>query len=78
MFKYLPTPNFVAAANIGSEDPAEQAILDILILLGKFHRPVDDTTICKWVKKKYDITVDELDVCIYLSLYVTVGVLRVL
>ena len=78
MFRYIVMPNYVAARNIGSDDPQEQAILDVITFLSKFHRYFTTETLRHFIKKRHDIDMSEEDICIYLSLYVTIGILRVI
>lgn len=78
MLMYETTPNFVAARAIGGAHDVEQHILDTITTLAKYDKIITYKSVGNWIRRKYRIKYPDEDICTYLSLYVSVGILRVI
>ena len=78
MLVYKTTPNFVAARAIGGGNDIEQYILDTLTVFAKFDKTITYRSVGDWIRRKHHISYEDEDIAAYLSLYVCIGILRVI
>jgi len=78
MLLYRATSNYVAAKNIGGGNFVEQCILDTITFYAQLHKEFTYQNIKDWIARKYKINISEEEICAYLGVYASIGILEVI